>query len=121
MAWQPQRCGRRNRFMLVVLNIGGVAIALTYVGIILRYLYPKSSDTPPLKVSLSDAGVVDPGGSGAVLPFENGVAGPFFYPTVENKSVVVGMFIEKKNPTGPISTDNILAVEQTCTHLGCPV
>ncbi len=111
----------RNRFMLGVLTVGGAAIALTYVGVIVRYLYPKSSETPPLKVSLSEAGVVDPGGSGATLPFDNGVAGPFFYPTVPNKSVVVGMFIEKIKASGPIAADNIRAVEQTCTHLGCPV
>ena len=110
----------RNRFMLVALNLGGTAIALVYVGIILRYLYPKSSETPPLPVSLSDAGVVDPG-TKQILPFQNGVAGPFSYPTVANGSVVVGMYIEKIKADGPIAADNIRAVEQTCTHLGCPV
>jgi len=110
----------RNRFMFLVLNIGGVAITLTYVGIILRYLYPKSSSTPPLSVKLSEAGVVDPN-TGQLLPFTNGVAGPFSYPTVANGSVVEGMFIEKKVADGPLTTANIRAVEQTCTHLGCPV
>jgi cytochrome b6-f complex iron-sulfur subunit len=103
-----------------VLNIGGIAIALTYVGIIVRYLYPKSSGTPPLKVSLSEAGVLDPN-TKQTLPFQNGVAGPFSYPTVANGSVVEGMFIEKIKADGPIATNNIRAVEQTCTHLGCPV
>jgi Rieske Fe-S protein len=111
----------RNKFMQVgVLTVGGAIIGLTYVGIILRYLYPKSSETPPLKVSLSAAGVVDPG-TNQTLAFQNGVAGPFSYPTVENKSVVVGMYIEKIDANGPLSEKNIRAVEQTCTHLGCPV
>ncbi|HXT35377.1 MAG TPA: Rieske 2Fe-2S domain-containing protein [Chloroflexota bacterium] len=110
----------RNRFMLGVLTAGGAAIALTYVGVILRYLYPKSSDTPPLKVALSEAGVVDPL-TKQILPFQNGVAGPFNYPTVVDKSVVVGVFIEKINATGPLATDNIRVVDQTCRHLGCPV
>ncbi|MGH2345385.1 MAG: ubiquinol-cytochrome c reductase iron-sulfur subunit, partial [Chloroflexota bacterium] len=73
-----------------------------------------------LKVSLSEAGVVDPN-TGQTLPFVNGVAGPFSYPTVANGSVVEGMFIEKINAAAPLKTDNIRAVEQTCTHLGCPV
>jgi len=110
----------RNRFMLGVLTAGGTVIALTYVGVILRYLYPKNSDTPPLKVGMSEAGVVDPK-SGQTYPFQNGVAGPFYYPTVADSSVVVGMFVEKIRANSPIAADNILVVEQTCTHLGCPV
>jgi Rieske Fe-S protein len=106
----------------MVAVLGGIStvIGLFYVGVLLRYLYPNSSDTPPLKVPLSDSGVTDPG-TGAVLPFQNGVAGPFYYPTVPDKSVVVGVFVEKKTATGPLAQDNIRVVEQTCTHLGCPV
>lgn len=110
----------RNRFMLGIMTAGGTAIALAYVGVILRYLYPSSSDTPPLKVSLSEAGVTDPK-TGETYAFQNGVAGPFNYPTVRDGSVVVGMFVEKINANGPIATNNIRVVEQTCTHLGCPV
>jgi Rieske Fe-S protein len=110
----------RNRFMLGVLTVGGAAIALTYVGVIVRYLYPKSTGTPDLKVGLSDAGVVDPN-TGQTLAWANGVAGPFSYPTVADGSVVVGMFVEKIKADGPIAENNIRAVEQTCTHLGCPV
>jgi Rieske Fe-S protein len=110
----------RNRFMLAVLGGVSTVIGVFYVGTILRYLYPKSSSTPPLPVSLSDQGVTDPG-TQAVLPFNNGVAGPFYYPTVPDKSVVVGVFVEKIKAAGPLAADNLRVVEQTCTHLGCPV
>jgi Rieske Fe-S protein len=110
----------RNRFMVAVLGGASTIIGLFYVGALLRYLYPKSSTTPPLEVPLSEQGVTDPA-TQAILPFKNGVAGPFYYPTVLDKSVVVGVFVEKINPSGPIATHNIRVVEQTCTHLGCPV
>jgi Rieske Fe-S protein len=110
----------RNRFMVAALSGIGTVIGLFYVGVLLRYLYPKSSSTPPLAVPLSDQGVTDPA-TQSVLPFQNGVAGPFNYPTVPDKSVVVGVFIEKIKASGPIAKDNIRVVEQTCTHLGCPV
>ena len=110
----------RNRFMLAVLTAGSAAIGITYIGVLLRYLYPASSGSPPLKVGLSEAGVVDPA-THNVLPFQNGVAGPFYYPTVPDASVVVGVFVEKINANGPIATNNIRVPEQTCTHLGCPV
>jgi Rieske Fe-S protein len=95
-------------------------IGLFYVGVILRALYPKNgSATPPLPVKLSGAGI-DPEG-GSFLPWQRGVAGPFYYPVTENRSVVVGMFVEQKVPDGRLTADNLRAVEQTCTHLGCPV
>jgi Rieske Fe-S protein len=49
------------------------------------------------------------------------VAGPFYYPVVPNTSVVVGMFVEQIVPDGRLTADNLRVVEQTCTHLGCPV
>jgi Rieske Fe-S protein len=110
----------RNRFMVAVLGGVSTIIGLFYVGALLRYLYPKSSTEPPLAVPLSDQGVTDPA-TQSVLPFQNGVAGPFNYPTVPDKSVVVGVFIEKIKAAGPLATHNIRVVEQTCTHLGCPI
>ena len=111
----------RTRFMLGILSGVGTVIGVVYVGAILRYLYPKNgSDTPPLNIMLDANGVTDPQ-TGSRLPFQNGVAGPFFYPTTTDKSVVVGIFVEKKMADGPLTTNNIRVVEQTCTHLGCPV
>jgi Rieske Fe-S protein len=34
---------------------------------------------------------------------------------------VVGVFVEKKEANGPLTAGNLRMVEQTCTHLGCPV
>lgn len=110
----------RNRFMTAV--FGGITalIGLIYIGFIIRYLYPKGgSDTPPLPVKLGADGVTPEGGS--LLPWSNGVAGPFYYPTVANKSVVVGMYVAQITANGDLSAGNLRAVEQTCTHLGCPV
>jgi Rieske Fe-S protein len=119
-AAQPADTVSRNRFMLTVLGGIGTAIGVFYVASILRYLYPSGANTPHLTVSLNDQGVVDPT-SGTLLPFKNGVAGPFEYPMVADKSVVVGVFVEKISAGGPLATDNLRVVEQTCTHLGCPV
>lgn len=110
----------RNRFMLGVLGLGGAIIGITYTGVILRYLYPKGgSDTPPLKVALAATGVTPDGA--AEIAFKNGVAGPFYYPTTVDKSVVVGVFVAKKDKNGPLTAANLRVPEQTCTHLGCPV
>ena len=112
--------GDPQSFMLGVLGLGGAIIGITYIGVILRYLYPKGgSDTPPLKVALANTGITPDGA--AEIAFKNGVAGPFYYPTTLDKSVVVGVFVEKKDKNGPLTTENILVAEQTCTHLGCPV
>jgi Rieske Fe-S protein len=107
--------------MLVVLGGFGAVIGLVYVGSAARFLYPKNgSETPPLNVMLDANGVIDPQ-SGSTLPFQNGVAGPLFYPATVDKSVVVGVFVEKKMATSPLTAGNIRVVEETCTHLGCPV
>jgi Rieske Fe-S protein len=106
--------------MITVLSAIGTAIGVFYVGVILRYLYPSGSNTPHLTVLVNDQGVIDPN-SGTRLPFKNGVAGPFEYPTVPDKSVVVGVFVEKITANGPVEAANLRIVEQTCTHLGCPV
>jgi Rieske Fe-S protein len=106
--------------MIGVFSGGVTVIGLIYAGVILRYLYPKAgSDTPPLPVKLSAEGVTPPGSE--LLPWSNGVAGPFYYPTVPNRSVVVGMYVEQIVANGQLTADNLRAVEQTCTHLGCPV
>ena len=109
----------RNRFMLGVLTAIGGAIGIAYVGVLLRYLYPKSSETPPLDVQLGPDGVTPPGA--APLPWQAGVAGPFNYPPVPDKSVVVGVFVQQLTQNDDFTTSNLRVVEQTCTHLGCPV
>jgi Rieske Fe-S protein len=106
--------------MLATLGGIGTAIGVFYVAVILRYLYPNGANTPRLTVKVNDTGVTDPN-SGSLLPFKNGVAGPFEYPMLADKSVVVGVFVEKISASGPLATDNLRIVEQTCTHLGCPV
>jgi Rieske Fe-S protein len=118
---QSSRRVSRNGFMIAVMGGIGTIIGLFYVGTLLRYLYPKSSGTPPLEVKLHPDGVIDPA-SGQVIPFVNGVTKEaFYYPTVPDKSVVVGVFVEQKVPNGQLTTANLRVVEQTCTHLGCPV
>ena len=110
----------RNRFMVAVFGGIGTLIGLFYVGVLLKYLYPKNTDEPPQKVFLSSAGVTDPN-TKALLPFKNGVAGPFNHPTVPDGSVVVGLFVEQIVANSGLAASNIRVVEQTCTHLGCPV
>lgn len=119
-AAQPQKTVSRNGFMIAVLGGVSTAIGVFYVATILRYLYPSGANTPKLTVEVNDTGVTDPN-SGSLLAFSNGVAGPFEYPMVPDKSVVVGVFVEKITASGPVATDNLRVVEQTCTHLGCPV
>lgn len=110
----------RNRFMIGVLGGVGTVIGLVYVGTILRYLYPKGgTDTPPLPVKLSATGATPEGAS--EIAWNKGVAGPFYYATTPDKSVVVGVFVTQKEPNGNLSESNLRVVEQTCTHLGCPV
>src|SRR5579864_556685 len=97
----------RSRLMLGVLGGIGALIGFVYAGGVLRYLYPKNgSATPPLPVMLDATGVIDPQ-TGVRLPFQNGVAGPFFYPLTADRSVVVGVFVEKKVASGPLAADNI--------------
>ena len=116
----PRRVSR-SRFMLAVLGGTSAAIGLVYGGVILRYLYPSAGGTtPPLRVKIDPAGITDPQ-SGAHLAFANGVAGPIYYPTVADKSVVVGVFVGKEDAAGPLSPANVRVIEETCTHLGCPV
>ncbi len=117
---RPSVTVSRNRFMVAFFGGISTLIGLFYVGTLLRYLYPKSTDEPAQKVSLSGAGVVDPN-TGRLLAFQNGVAGPFNHPTVPDGSVVVGLFVEQIDSNGSLAADNIRVVEQTCTHLGCPV
>jgi Rieske Fe-S protein len=110
----------RNGFMIGVTAGITTVIGAFYVGLVLKYLYPaNATDTPPLPIKLSGSGITPVGAS--ELPWIRGVAGPFYYPTVRDKSVVVGMFVEQKVSTGQLTRDNLRAVEQTCTHLGCPV
>ena len=110
----------RNRFMANILGFVGTIIGVVYIGVVLRYLSPSAgSDTPPLNVGLAPDGVTPEGGT--LMPWSNGVAGPFYYPTTVDKSVVVGMFVEQRVPNGQLTAGNLRAVEQTCTHLGCPV
>jgi Rieske Fe-S protein len=107
--------------MLAVLGGTSAAIGLVYGGVILRYLYPSAGGTtPPLRVKIDPTGIMDPQ-SGAHVAFANGVAGPIYYPTVADKSVVVGVFVGKHDAADPISAANVQVVEETCTHLGCPV
>lgn len=111
----------RRRFMLGVLGGLGAVIGVAYTGTILRYMYPSAGNTTPaLRVRLGPDGVIDPQ-TGATLAFTNGVAGPFYYPTTTDHSVVVGVYVGKRDAHGPLTAENLQVIEETCTHLGCPV
>jgi len=126
-AARPAATVTRNRFMIGVLGGVSALIGLFYVFVAFFGEYPNNTASPPLPVDINDQGVTD--SSGTFYPFgkdssgldHNGVAGPFNYPTIADRSVVVGVFVEKIDAGGPIAASNLRVVEQTCTHLGCPV
>jgi Rieske Fe-S protein len=91
-------------------------VTLGYVGAAIAYLIPpKGAGSRPQELGrLSSSGIAGPGGT---VAFDNGVAGPFVYDAT-GRGDAQGVYVVQ-------STDNPAQVarvlEQTCTHLGCPV
>ena len=97
----------RANFMIVVFTAVFGFIGLGYLGAVLGYLIPrKGAGTRP-----QDLGPV----SG--LTFNAGVAGPFTYDAT-GRGDAQGVFAVR---TGSNTTGVDLVIDQTCTHLGCPV
>jgi Rieske Fe-S protein len=106
---------RANFMILTFTSIIGL-VALGYVGAAIAYLIPKKGEgsRPQALGSLSSSGINGPDG---VVPFDNGVAGPFVYDAT-GRGDAQGVFVVQST-TDPTKVARVL--EQTCTHLGCPV
>jgi cytochrome b6-f complex iron-sulfur subunit len=95
--------GRRGLFQLAVFAIIAGLISLPYIGAALRYLFPaQGQGGQTIAYPLS------------TLTFDNGVAGPVTYEFHKGQGDVAGVFIVRNG------TD-VIGLEQTCTHLGCPI
>jgi Rieske Fe-S protein len=95
--------GRRGLIQLAIFAIIAGLISLPYIGAALRYLYPAAGQggqwlTYPL----------------SILTFNNGVAGPVTYEFTKGQGDVAGVYIVKNG-------SSVIGLEQTCTHLGCPI
>jgi Rieske Fe-S protein len=96
--------GRRGLLQLGVFLIITVLISIPYIGVALRYLFPaEGSGGQTLSYPLPS------------LTFDNGVAGPVQYEFHKGQGDYAGVYIVKQ-----VGGDYI-GLEQTCTHLGCPV
>jgi cytochrome b6-f complex iron-sulfur subunit len=95
--------GRKGLLQLGITAIITVLIAVPYIAAAIRYLFPaRGSGGQSVAYPLSS------------LSFENGVAGPVTYEFTKGEGDVAGVYIVKNG-------DQVLGLEQTCTHLGCPV
>jgi Rieske Fe-S protein len=97
----------RANFMILVFTAIFGFISLGYIGAVIAYLIPrKGAGARP-----QDLGPV----SG--LAFNAGVAGPFTYDAT-GRGDAQGVFAVR---TGSNTTGVDVVIDQTCTHLGCPV
>jgi Rieske Fe-S protein len=97
----------RANFMILVFTAIFGFISLGYIGAVIAYLIPrKGAGTRP-----QDLGPV------SSLAFNAGVAGPFTYDAT-GRGDVEGVFAVR---TGSNATRVDWVIDQTCTHLGCPV
>jgi cytochrome b6-f complex iron-sulfur subunit len=94
---------RKGLFQVAVFAVIVVLMGLPYIGVALRYLFPARGSSGQ-SVSYPLAG----------LQFANGVAGPVTYEFTKGEGDVAGVFIVNNG-------EQVLGLEQTCTHLGCPV
>ncbi len=95
--------GRRGFIQLGIFAVLVVLMGLPYIGAALRYLYPahgQGGQTEEYPLSS--------------LSFDNGVAGPVTYEFNKGQGDVAGVYIVKNGT-------QYLGLEQTCTHLGCPI
>lgn len=97
------RRSRKDTIQLLASAVGMLIIASTYIGVAARYLWPGGRTSgQALRYPLN------------TLPFDNGVAGPVTYEFTKGKGDVAGVYLSKID-------QHVVGLEQTCTHLGCPV
>ena len=97
----------RANFMILVFTAIFGFISLGYIGAVIAYLIPrKGAGARP-----QDLGPV------SSLAFNAGVAGPFTYDAT-GRGDAQGVFAVR---TGSNTTGVDVVIDQTCTHLGCPV
>src|SRR5205823_10482499 len=102
----------RANFMIVVFTAVFGFISLGYIGAIIAYLIPlKGAGARP-----QDLGPITADSVGG-LPFDAGVAGPFTYDATGHGDAQGVYAVQTGSTAGTVD----LVLEQTCTHLGCPV
>ena len=97
---------RANFMMLVLAAVLGF-VGLGYLGAIIGYLVPRKGEGSRLQNL----------GPLSQMAFTAGVAGPFVYDAT-GRGDAQGLYVVQ-SATDPARVDRVL--EQTCTHLGCPV
>ncbi len=117
MASNAVRSGTHNNpsranFMILTLTALLGIVGLGYIGAIVAYLLPRKGEgAKPQSMGPISAATI--GG----LPVQAGVAGPFTYDAT-GRGDAQGVYAVR---LGTNSTKVDLVLEQTCTHLGCPV
>jgi Rieske Fe-S protein len=97
----------RANFMILVFTAIFGFISLGYIGAVIAYLIPrKGAGSRP-----QDLGPV------SQLRFASGVAGPFTYDATGRGDAQGVYAVQLGHDTSAVN----LVLEQTCTHLGCPV
>lgn len=98
----------RANFMVMTMSAVAGFVGLAYALGIIGYLIPRrGAGSRPQRL-----------GAIAALPFTAGVAGPFTYDATGHGDAQ-GIFVV--DPGGAHNPADLLVLEQTCTHLGCPV
>ncbi len=107
---------RYNFMVLALTSLLGI-VGLSYIGAVVAYVLPRKGEgaKPQSFGRLTADAVVSPDGSRTT--FSAGVAGPFVYDAT-GRGDAQGLYVVQ-SPTDPTKVARVL--EQTCTHLGCPV
>jgi len=99
----PHLLGRKGLLQLGLAAVIGSVVALPYLGVALRYLFPAAGGGgQAVRVALD------------TLEFTGGVAGPITYEFTSGQGDVTELFIVKEGT-------EYLALEGTCSHFGCGV
>lgn len=116
VARQPALTPTRANFMILTFTAIIGLVGLGYVGAAIAYLIPpKGAGGRPQNLGRVGAdGITTPD---ATFPYQDGVAGPFVYDAT-GKGDAQGIFVVQSS-SDPARIARVL--EQTCTHLGCPV
>ena len=107
----------RANFMILTFTAIFGFITLGYVGAAIAFLIPRKGEgaRPQNLGRLSASGVT--ASDGTTVPFVAGVAGPFVYDAT-GRGDAQGLYLVQDS-ADPSKLARIL--EQTCTHLGCPI